>query len=42
MERRRVFPYLTVRLNLWLFGGNAPSDGRSVEVIVESFGFAPA
>ena len=31
----------TVRLNLWLFGGAAPTDGNPVEVIVRSFTFAP-
>lgn len=30
-----------VRLNLWLFGGNAPSDGQPVEVVIRSFGFTP-
>jgi hypothetical protein len=30
-----------VRLNLWLFGGVAPTDGREVEVVVTSFTFAP-
>ncbi|HUQ43566.1 MAG TPA: hypothetical protein VM451_04025 [Candidatus Limnocylindria bacterium] len=30
-----------VRLNLWLFGGAAPLNGQPVEVVVESFGFAP-
>lgn len=30
-----------VRLNLWLFGGNAPVSGQPVEVIVESFAFVP-
>jgi hypothetical protein len=30
-----------VRLNLWLFGGAAPTDGREVEVVVERFSFAP-
>jgi hypothetical protein len=29
------------RLNLWLYGGAAPTDGRDVEVIVDGFGFAP-
>lgn len=29
-----------VRLNLWLFQGQAPSDGQPVEVIVSRFGFA--
>jgi hypothetical protein len=30
-----------VRLNLWLFGGAVPSDGQPVEIVVESFAFAP-
>jgi len=30
-----------VRLNLWLSGGFAPSDGQEVEVVVNDFGFAP-
>ena len=30
-----------VRLNLWLFNGNAPTDGNPVEVIVTSFIFTP-
>lgn len=30
-----------VRLNLWLFGGAAPTDGAPVDVIVSSFAFAP-
>ena len=30
-----------VRLNLWLFGGAAPSNGQPVEVVVESFAFTP-
>lgn len=30
-----------VRLNLWLFGGAAPTNGQPVEVVVESFVFAP-
>jgi hypothetical protein len=30
-----------VRLNLWLFGGTPPADGQPIEVIVESFAFAP-
>jgi hypothetical protein len=28
-----------VRLNLWLFQGQAPVDGKPVEVVVRSFGF---
>jgi hypothetical protein len=31
-----------VRLNLWLFGGNPPTNGQPVEVIVESFAFTPS
>ncbi len=30
-----------VRLNLWLFGGAAPTNGTPVEVIVSSFVFTP-
>ena len=30
-----------VHLNLWLFGGAAPSNGSAVDVVVESFAFAP-
>ena len=30
-----------VRLNLWLFGGAAPSDGQPVEIVVESFAYTP-
>ena len=30
-----------VHLNLWLFGGAAPSNGLAAEVVVESFAFAP-
>ena len=30
-----------VRLNLWLFGGNAPTNGQPVEIVVESFTFTP-
>ena len=30
-----------VHLNLWLFGGAAPSNGLPVEVVVQSFAFAP-
>jgi hypothetical protein len=29
------------RINLWLLNGNPPSDGQGVEMIVESFRFAP-
>jgi hypothetical protein len=30
-----------VRMNLWLFRGDPPSDGREVEVIVTRFDFTP-
>lgn len=30
---------MPVLMNLWLFGGNAPSDGKSVEIIIHSFKF---
>jgi len=30
-----------VHLNLWLFGGAAPTNGLPVEVVVESFAFVP-
>ncbi|MCE2450660.1 MAG: T9SS type A sorting domain-containing protein [Candidatus Latescibacteria bacterium] len=30
-----------VRLNLWLLNGEAPADGRDVEVVVTSFSFEP-
>ena len=30
-----------VRLNLWLFGGVAPTDGQPVEIVIESFVFTP-
>lgn len=30
-----------VRLNLWLFQGAAPQNGQPVEIVVESFVFAP-
>ncbi|GIU95226.1 MAG: hypothetical protein KatS3mg012_1683 [Gaiellaceae bacterium] len=29
------------RMNLWLFRGLAPSDGREVEIVLESFSFTP-
>ncbi|MDQ3198494.1 MAG: glycoside hydrolase family 16 protein [Verrucomicrobiota bacterium] len=32
---------LPVHLNLWLFQGNAPTDGREVEIVVRSFSFTP-
>lgn len=30
-----------VRLNLWLYGGAPPMNGQPVEIVVESFTFAP-
>jgi hypothetical protein len=30
-----------VRLNLWLFGGAAPTDGREIEIVVTRFTFTP-
>ena len=30
-----------VRPNLWPLGGTAPSDGLPVEIVVQSFAFAP-
>jgi hypothetical protein len=30
-----------VRLNLWLFGGSAPTTGQPAEVVVRSFAFTP-
>jgi len=30
-----------VRLNLWLFNGAAPTDGRPVDIVVRSFTFTP-
>jgi hypothetical protein len=32
---------LPVHLNLWLFQGEAPVDGREVEVVIRSFSFTP-
>ena len=32
---------LPVHLNLWLFQGKAPSDGKEVEIIVKRFSFTP-
>jgi hypothetical protein len=30
------------RINLWLFRGQAPLDGRSIEVVISDFRFTPA
>jgi hypothetical protein len=32
---------LVVHINLWLFGGKPPSDGKPVEVVIRSFRFTP-
>jgi hypothetical protein len=32
---------LPVHMNLWLFDGHAPADGREVEVVIRSFSFTP-
>ncbi len=31
-----------LRFNLWLFGGNAPLDGRATEIVISDFTFIPA
>jgi hypothetical protein len=30
------------RINLWIVRGSPPSNRRSTEVVISSFGFAPA
>ena len=39
----KVQPYggARARINLWLFNGKAPSNGRATEVIIRSFTFTP-
>jgi hypothetical protein len=32
---------MPVHINLWLFGGHAPTDGKAVEVVIKSFKFTP-
>ncbi len=32
---------LPVHINFWMFHGHAPSDGKAVEVIIDSFKFTP-
>lgn len=32
---------MPVHINLWLFGGNPPLDGKPVEVVIRSFRFTP-
>ena len=29
------------RINLWLFRGSAPTDGRNVEVVLSDFSYTP-
>jgi hypothetical protein len=33
---------MPVHMNLWLYGGNAPSDGNEVEIIIHNFKFTAA
>jgi len=33
---------MPLHLNLWLSGGNAPQDGKEVEVVIRDFTFTPA
>jgi len=41
-DRQRLpQPPLPVHINLWLFQGRLPQDGREVEIIVKRFSFAP-
>jgi hypothetical protein len=41
---RRAVPQkpMPFHLNLWLFQGEEPSDGREVEVVIKSFSFTPS
>ena len=41
---KRLVPQkpLAVHVNLWLFGGKAPTDNKEVEIVVKSFLFTPA
>jgi hypothetical protein len=32
---------MPVHINLWLFRGRPPKDGREVEVVVRNFAFTP-
>jgi hypothetical protein len=32
---------MPVHLNLWLFKGLPPKDGREVEIVVQAFEFTP-
>lgn len=40
-QRRIPQNPLPVHMNLWLFKGQAPSDGQSVEMVIRSFKFVP-
>ncbi len=33
---------IPVHINLWLFRGKAPTNGRSVEIVISRFAFTPA
>ena len=41
---KRLIPQqpLPVHINLWLFQGKVPSDGREVEIVIKAFAFTPA
>ena len=39
--RRIAQKPMPVHLNLWLFKGRPPKDGKEVEVVIRSFGFVP-
>ncbi len=41
MERRRVFPYLTVRKNLWLGGYNPAARGERQETLAQVYELFP-
>jgi hypothetical protein len=32
---------LPVHLNLWLFGGHPPTDGKEIEIVISKFSFTP-
>jgi hypothetical protein len=40
-ERRISREAMLVHLNLWLFEGHPPTDGREVEIVIRSFKFRP-
>ena len=33
---------MPARINLWLFRGSAPSNGKPVEVVIRKFSFSPS